>query len=75
MKYLSSNDYPPETNWNQPNTNFGFTMMHRDECEIALSLETAYFGTVDNKISEEKMIKLGKCYAKAIKKYIETKTK
>ncbi len=75
MKYFSSNDYPPETNWNQPNTNFGFTMMHRDECEIALSLETAYFGTKDNKISEDRMISLGRCYARAIKKYIETELK
>ena len=57
------------TGWNQPSANFGFTMMHRDECDIAFSLETAYFGTEDNKISEEKMIELGRCFAKAVKRY------
>ena len=70
MKYSSENDHQPMTGWNQPSTSFGFTMMHREECDIAFSLETAYFGTEDNKISEEKMVELGKCYARAIKKYI-----
>ena len=70
MKYSSENDHQPMTGWNQPSTNFGFTMMHRPECEIAFSLECAYFGTEDNKISPEKMIELGRCYAKALKEYI-----
>lgn len=70
MKYSKENDHPPMSGWNQPSESFGFTMMHRKECDIALSLETAYFGTKDNKISEEKMIELGRCYAKAVKKYI-----
>jgi len=70
MKYLRANDHPPMTGWNQPCENFGFTMMHRSECDITFTLETTYFGTEDNKISEEKMIELGRCYAKAIKKYI-----
>jgi len=75
MKYFSGNDHPPMTGWNQPSPNFGFTMMHRRECDIAFSLETAYFGTEDNKISEARMLELGRCYAKAIKRYIQEKTR
>lgn len=70
MKYLSRNDHPPMTGWNMPGPNFGFTMNSRPECDIAHTIECAYFGTVDNKISPEKMIELGRCYARAIKKYI-----
>ena len=70
MKYSSKNDAPPKTDWNQPCPSFGYTMNHRAECEIAHTLECAYFGTADNKISTEKMIEFGKCYAKAIKKYM-----
>lgn len=75
MKYFSKNDHPPMTGWNQPSAGFAFTMMHREECDIAFSLETAYFGTEDNKISEARMLELGRCYAKAIKRYIQEKTR
>lgn len=71
MKYLSKNDHPPMAGWNRPSPNFGYTMMHRDECELAFSLETAYFGTEDDKITEEKMIEFGRCFARALKEYIE----
>ncbi len=70
MKYFSKNDHQPMTGWNQPSPNFGFTMINRSECDIAFTLETAYFGNEDNKVSEERMIELGKCYARAIKLYI-----
>lgn len=71
LKYSSENDHPPMTGWNQqPNGSFGYNMMHRPECDIAFTLETTYFGTEDNKVSEEKMIELGRCYAKSIKKYM-----
>lgn len=70
MKYASENDHPPMTGWNQPSANFSYTMTHRSECDIAFSLETSYFGKEDNKISEEKMIELGRCYARAIAEYI-----
>jgi len=74
MQYSAENDHPPMTGWNQPNPNFGFTMMHRPECELAFSLECTYFGTEENKVSIEKMIALGRCYAKAIKQYMQEKS-
>lgn len=72
MKYSSKNDIQPMTGWNQPSPNFSFTMMHRPECEVAHTLECAYFGTEDDKILPQKMIELGRCYARAIKEYINT---
>ena len=72
MKYQASNDHPPMTGWNRPGPSFGYTMMHRPECEIAHTIECTYAGTEDNKVSIEKMIELGRCYARAIKEYIYT---
>jgi hypothetical protein len=44
--------------------------MHcRPECKLAFSLENAYFGTVENKVSDKRLVELGKCFAKEIKKY------
>lgn len=74
MKYATENDHPPMTGWNQPSMNFGFAMMHRPECKLALSFESTYFGTEDNKVSPERLIELGRCYAKAIKEYIKSDT-
>lgn len=71
LKYEHKNDYPPETGWNKSTNNFGAYMNKRPENEIALTLETTYFGTSENKVSEDGMIKLGHAFAKAIKKYIE----
>lgn len=71
MKYSKNNDYPPCTNWNQPGPSFGYTTNTRPECKIAFTLESAYFGTEDNKVSGNRLIELGKCFAKAVKKYVE----
>ncbi len=72
MKYQKENDYPPLTGWNQPSSNFGFTMNSRPECILAFTLESTYFGSPDNKVSQERLIELGRCYARAIKKYIKS---
>ena len=71
--YAKENDHPPMTGWNQPSTNFGYTMNLRQECDLAFTLETAYFGTENNKISTDMLIRLGKSFAKAIKNYIEVR--
>lgn len=75
MKYFKKDDYPPCTDWNQPCACFGYTSNIRPECKIAFTLESAYFGTEDNKVSTEKLVELGKCFAKAMKKYIFNSTK
>ena len=45
------------------------------ESNFAFSLESAYFGTDDNKVSEERLVELGRCFARAIKKYIKENEK
>ena len=71
MSYNRENDYPAGNGWNQPSPNFGYTMNCREECDIAFSLESAYFGTENNKVSAERLIELGKCFARALKKYVK----
>lgn len=70
MAYLSANDYPPNSGWNKPAPTFGSGMMHRPECELAFTLETTYFGLENNKVSESKLIELGRCFAEAIRSYL-----
>ena len=71
MSYRKNNDYPPLTGWNMPSTNFACTMNARVDCDIAFTLENAYFGTEENKVSEERLIELGRCFARAMKRYIK----
>ena len=72
MHYSKNNDYPACTNWNQPSTSFGYTTNTRPDCTLAFTLESAYFGEQDNKISAERLVELGKCFARAVKKYMES---
>ena len=71
LRYEHKNDYPFGTGWNLGGTQFAIYMMKRKENDIAFSLETPYFGTQKNKVTEEKLLQLGKCFAKALKQYIE----
>lgn len=75
MSYSKENDYPPCTNWNQPSTGFGYTTNTRPDCKIAFTLESTYFGTQDNKTSGERLVELGKCFARAVKKFVEATSK
>lgn len=71
MKYFKKDDFPPCTKWNQPSTSFGYTTNNRPDCRLAFTLESTYFGEQDNKVSGEKLVELGKCFARAMKKYVE----
>ena len=71
MKYSKENDYPPCTNWNQPSSSFGYTTNTRPDCLLAFTLESAYFGTADNKVSAQRLVELGKCFARAMKKFVK----
>ncbi len=72
MKYSGKNDHPAFEKWNVPSPNFSFTMANRPECSIAFTLETTYFGSEGNAVSEEKLLELGRCFALAIKEYCRT---
>ena len=71
MSYKKENDHPACTTWNQPSATFSFTMHSRPECKLAFTLENTYFGTEDNKVSAERLISLGRAFARGLKKYIE----
>jgi hypothetical protein len=75
MKYFQKDDYPPCTNWNQPSTSFGYIVNNRQECNLAFTLESTYFGEESNKVCAEKLVELGKCFAKAVKKYVKLTSK
>lgn len=71
MKYKKENDHPAGVGWNQPSCNFAFTMHKRPECELAFTIESAYFGTPQNKVSAKKLVNLGRAYARALKNYVK----
>ena len=72
MKYCSANDIAPNTEWNKENSpNFSNYVSNLPTCRMALSLETAYFGEDDNRFSQDGAVLTGKCFANAIRKYIE----
>lgn len=47
-----------------------FCVEELPENDIAFTLETAYFGTSENKFSQEKRVALGRCFAEAIREYL-----
>ena len=75
MKYSKKDDFPACTAWNQPSSSFGYTINTRPDCNLAFTLESTYFGEKDNKTSAEKLVELGKCFARAVKKYIKSTSK
>ena len=71
LRYKHKNDYPFGIGWNLGGTQFSNYMKTKSENTISFTLETAYFGTSDNKVDEDKLLELGKCFAKALKHYVE----
>ena len=71
MSFTSENHHPACTGWNQPSPAFAFTMNSRPECNIAFTLESTYFGSESNKASADRLIELGRCFGRAIRKYVE----
>ena len=70
MAYHKEDDHPALTGWNQPSPNCAYTTNCRPECSLAFSLESAYFGTADNKVSQQRLIALGRCFARTMIRYI-----
>jgi len=71
LNYQKADDIAPFVEWNKPSAQFSVYMTSKPECDIAFTLETAYFGTPDNKVSQDRLVELGHCFAKAIKDYIK----
>ena len=74
FQYFHKNDYPFQKEWNKDDPRFLNQHVTRlEENELSFVLETAYFGTHDNIITQENMVELGKCFARAFKKYVNEK--
>lgn len=71
FRYFHKNDLPFMVDWNQPSPNCGAYMTHKKGNEIAFSLETPYFGTQDNQVTQDNLVELGRCFWKALIKYEE----
>ena len=71
MQYVRGHDVEPNTKWNKVGSPcFGTYMLNKKSCLVAFTLETAYFGTDNNKFSQDKAVDTGRCFAKALRKYI-----
>lgn len=74
MDYSRENDHPSCTGWNQPSSNFSYTMHCRHECHLAFTLESTYFGSEENKVSAKRLIELGKAFGRVLHQYVEEDT-
>ena len=69
MQYSGEWDVPLNTEWNVLGTGFSSNMSRRPECDLSFTLESTYFGNPQDRISQEKLVELGKCFAKAFRSY------
>ena len=71
LQYRAENDIAPLEEWNViPNRGIAYNTMHRPGADSAVSLETTYAGLPENKVDQEKLVELGRCFARAIRRYI-----
>lgn len=73
FKYYQKNDIAPNTEWNKcTDPTYATYIRKNDNCHLSFTLETAYFGTHENKANEEKFLNLGEDFAKTLIDYIKT---
>ena len=76
MLYDRSNDMPIGVSWNQGgpiNRSMGAWCGGQEGVLIAFSFETTYFGEEGNIVSQEKLVHSGRCFCRAIARYIKEK--
>ena len=72
FKYTHEQDIAPGVEWNNPSLpTYARFMLDTVKAEIAFTLETAYFGKENNVASATGFLELGRCFATALKKYME----
>ena len=72
FKFEHKNSIEPDVGWNlSSNTSFSRYVNLKPYCDIAFSLETPYFGTSKNKVTNENLVYFGKKFAKALKEYLK----
>ena len=73
MRYEVGLDQPFGQDWNKGGPTFATEMLKHPECSLAFTLESAYFGTADNVVTPEKLISLGRAFARAVKRFDDAK--
>jgi hypothetical protein len=71
FRYFHEYDFPFGQAWNKRGPCFSHFMNARPENRLAFSLETSYFGTPDNQVTQEGLVTLGRNFARALTRYIE----
>lgn len=71
LPYVKENDYPTEYGWNYGAAQYAHLLTQRPENEMAFTLETCYFGDPSRPATEESLLALGRCYAAALRRYIQ----
>lgn len=71
MIYRTANDMPANTDWNRDrNPTFATFASRLPSCELAFTLETTYHGTPEHPTSGEKLVSLGRSFARALGRYL-----
>ncbi len=74
LKYSHIDDFEYGKGWNKVGVGpIAKYIVNLVENELAFTLETTYFGLRDNVVSQENMVELGRCFARALKQYIVEK--
>lgn len=73
MKYKTGHDQLFGQDWNKGGSTFATEALKHPECALAFTLESAYFGTADNVVTPEKLISLGRAFARAAKRFDDAK--
>lgn len=69
--YRTADDQPANVEWNKSDApTCSRYLLKKPECRLAVSLETTYFGERGNEVSQDKMLALGRCLAKAIRNFV-----
>ena len=73
MRYFLCDDMMPNTGWNADETPTSCSFFSSlSSCHLAFSLETAYFGTEDNKVSTRRLINEGRAVCRALSEYFKS---
>ena len=70
MDFKAANNHPFMVTWNKGKSNFSFFMNTMEGCRASFALETTYFGTPENPISQARLLAFGKCFAKAMHRFL-----
>lgn len=72
FQYRTVNDMPVNTEWNQESAmsaSCGGYFARKPGIRCCFSLETPYFGTPDNRATQDRLVAMGRCFGRALARY------